>query len=97
MLEPDPSGHLRGTPPVGLSAYAAAAISREDPIKTGVQGFKYDIRTAILPFMFEKTGSDCITGLHDRMVTNRSRLEKQQQKVQLPHKGQEHQEVQQHY
>ena len=40
------------TPPVGLSAYAAAAISGEDPIKTGIQGFKYDIRTAILPFMF---------------------------------------------
>ena len=40
------------TPPVGLSAYAAAAISGEDPIKTGIQGFKYDIRTAILPFVF---------------------------------------------
>jgi len=40
------------TPPVGLSAYAAAAISRADPIRTGVQGFLYDIRTAILPFMF---------------------------------------------
>jgi len=40
------------TPPVGLSAYAAAAISGADPIKTGIQGFKYDIRTAILPFMF---------------------------------------------
>ena len=40
------------TPPVGLAAYAAAAISRADPIKTGVQGFTYDMRTAILPFMF---------------------------------------------
>jgi TRAP transporter 4TM/12TM fusion protein len=40
------------TPPVGLSAYAAAAISKADPIKTGVQGFLYDIRTGILPFMF---------------------------------------------
>ncbi|MBO9395731.1 TRAP transporter permease [Shimia sp. R9_2] len=40
------------TPPVGLAAYAAAAISRGDPIKTGVQGFAYDIRTALLPFMF---------------------------------------------
>ena len=29
---------------------------------------------ALLPFMFEKTGSDCITGLYERMVTNRSRL-----------------------
>ena len=31
---------------------------------------------AILPFAFEKTGSECITGLYDRMITNRSRLEK---------------------
>ena len=29
---------------------------------------------AILPFAFEKTGSNCITELYDRMVTNRSRL-----------------------
>lgn len=40
------------TPPVGLAAYAAAAISGGDPIKTGVQGFTYDIRTALLPFLF---------------------------------------------
>lgn len=40
------------TPPVGLAAYAAAAIAKSDPIKTGVQGFSYDIRTAILPFVF---------------------------------------------
>ena len=40
------------TPPVGLAAFAAAAISGDDPIKTGIQGFTYDIRTAILPFMF---------------------------------------------
>ncbi len=40
------------TPPVGLAAYAAAAIARSDPIRTGVQGFTYDLRTAILPFIF---------------------------------------------
>ena len=40
------------TPPVGLAAYAAAGIAKSDPIKTGIQGFIYDIRTAILPFMF---------------------------------------------
>ena len=40
------------TPPVGLAAFAAAAISKGDPIRTGIQGFSYDIRTAILPFMF---------------------------------------------
>ncbi len=40
------------TPPVGLAAYAASAIARSDPIKTGIQGFTYDMRTAILPFVF---------------------------------------------
>ncbi len=40
------------TPPVGLAAFAAAAIAKSDPIKTGIQGFLYDIRTAILPFLF---------------------------------------------
>ena len=40
------------TPPVGLAAFAAAAISGGDPIRTGIQGFAYDIRTAILPFLF---------------------------------------------
>ncbi len=40
------------TPPVGLAAFAAAAIAKADPIRTGIQGFTYDIRTAILPFMF---------------------------------------------
>lgn len=40
------------TPPVGLAAYAASAIAKSPPIPTGIQGFMYDIRTAILPFMF---------------------------------------------
>jgi TRAP transporter 4TM/12TM fusion protein len=40
------------TPPVGLASFAAAAIARADPIKTGVTAFFYSIRTGILPFMF---------------------------------------------
>jgi TRAP transporter 4TM/12TM fusion protein len=40
------------TPPVGLAAYAAAAIAKSDPISTGVKGFMYDLRTAVIPFMF---------------------------------------------
>jgi TRAP-type uncharacterized transport system fused permease subunit len=40
------------TPPVGLASFAAAAISREDPIATGFQGAAYSLRTAILPFVF---------------------------------------------
>lgn len=40
------------TPPVGLASYAAAAIAKSDPIATGLQAFWYDLRTAIIPFMF---------------------------------------------
>ena len=40
------------TPPVGLASYAAAAISKADPISTGVQAFWYSLRTGILPFIF---------------------------------------------
>jgi TRAP-type uncharacterized transport system fused permease subunit len=39
-------------PLLGRATFAAAAIAHGDPIKTGLQGFTYDIRTAILPFMF---------------------------------------------
>ena len=40
------------TPPVGLATFAAAAISGEDAIKTGVQGSVYALRTVILPFIW---------------------------------------------
>jgi TRAP transporter 4TM/12TM fusion protein len=40
------------TPPVALAAFAASGISGGDPFKTGVQGFYYELRTAILPFVF---------------------------------------------
>jgi TRAP transporter 4TM/12TM fusion protein len=40
------------TPPVGLAGYAAAAISGADPVKTGAQAFLYEMRTALLPFIF---------------------------------------------
>ncbi len=40
------------TPPVALAAFAAAGISGGDPFRTGVQGFIYEMRTAVLPFVF---------------------------------------------
>jgi hypothetical protein len=40
------------TPPVGLASFAAAAVSKGDPIKTGIQAFYYSLRTAALPFLF---------------------------------------------
>ncbi|MBR8462058.1 TRAP transporter permease [Campylobacter sp. faydin G-140] len=40
------------TPPVGIAAYAAAGIAKANPVTVGLQGFFYDLRTAILPFSF---------------------------------------------
>lgn len=40
------------TPPVGLASFAAAAVSKGDPIKTGLVAFFYSLRTAALPFLF---------------------------------------------
>ena len=40
------------TPPVGVAAYAAAAIARSEPIRTGLLGFKFDLGAFLLPFMF---------------------------------------------
>lgn len=40
------------TPPVGLATFAAAAISGEDAIATGIQGSLYALRTVILPFIW---------------------------------------------
>ncbi|AEJ07293.1 putative TRAP-type uncharacterized transport system, fused permease component [Stutzerimonas stutzeri] len=40
------------TPPVGLASFAAAAVSKGDPIRTGVAAFYYSLRTAALPFLF---------------------------------------------
>jgi len=40
------------TPPVGLATFAAAAISGEDPIQTGIQGSMYALRTVVLPFVW---------------------------------------------
>ncbi len=38
-----------------------------------VAGFACVIH-ALLPFLFQNTASDCLTRLHERMVTKRSRL-----------------------
>jgi hypothetical protein len=40
------------TPPVALAAFAASGISGGNPFQTGVQGFIYELRTAVLPFVF---------------------------------------------
>ena len=39
-------------PSVGLTNFAAAAISSGDPIRTGIQSFSYDFWTALVPFLF---------------------------------------------
>ncbi|HUX26122.1 MAG TPA: TRAP transporter permease [Burkholderiales bacterium] len=52
------------TPPVGLASFAASAIARADPIKTGIQAFWYSIRTGILPFMFIFNTDLLLIGIH---------------------------------
>jgi TRAP transporter 4TM/12TM fusion protein len=52
------------TPPVGLAGYAAAAISGADPVKTGVQAFRYEMRTALLPFIFIFNQEVILIGVH---------------------------------
>lgn len=40
------------TPPINLPAYATAGIAKAGPVRTGIQGFKYDSAAILLPFMF---------------------------------------------
>ncbi|MGB7053861.1 MAG: TRAP transporter permease [bacterium] len=53
------------TPPVGLAAYSAAAIAKSDPISTGIKGFTYDLRTAVIPFMFVFNAELILFGVHN--------------------------------
>ena len=52
------------TPPVCVAAYAASAIAKSNPIRTGTQGFTYDMRTAILPFIFIFNTDLLLIGIH---------------------------------
>ncbi|RUT31321.1 TRAP transporter permease [Arsenicitalea aurantiaca] len=40
------------TPPVALAAYAGAALSGADPMKTSVESFKFGLAAFVVPFMF---------------------------------------------
>ncbi len=40
------------TPPINLPAYATAGIAKAEPIRTGIQGFKFDSGALLLPFAF---------------------------------------------
>lgn len=40
------------TPPVALAAYAGAALSGSDPLKTAVESFKIGLAAFIVPYMF---------------------------------------------
>jgi TRAP transporter 4TM/12TM fusion protein len=52
-----------GTPPVCLAAYAAAGIADADPFKTGIESFKLDMRTFLLPYMFITAPQMLLIGL----------------------------------
>ncbi|RMH52752.1 MAG: TRAP transporter fused permease subunit [Alphaproteobacteria bacterium] len=43
------------TPPVALAAFAAATISRDDPLKTGLAAMRFGWTAFILPFVFVAT------------------------------------------
>ena len=66
------------TPPVGLASYAASAISKADPIRTGIQAFWYELRTAILPVVFIFNNELLLIGIeniwHGLMVLTTSLL-----------------------
>lgn len=40
------------TPPINLPAYATAGIANAGPVRTGVQGFKFDSAALLLPYVF---------------------------------------------
>ncbi|QGG48622.1 TRAP transporter permease [Heliorestis convoluta] len=40
------------TPPINLPAYATAGIAKAEPLRTGIQGFKFDSGALLLPFVF---------------------------------------------
>ncbi len=52
------------TPPVGLASYAAAAISGDDPNRTGMQATWYSLRTTVLPFVFIFNPQLLFIGVH---------------------------------
>ena len=56
------------TPPVGLAAYTAAAIAKSNPLKTGLKGFIYDLRTAVIPFMFVLNPAMLLVGVRSFWV-----------------------------
>jgi TRAP transporter 4TM/12TM fusion protein len=53
------------TPPVGLASFAASAISGASPIATGIQAFRYEIRTGLLPFIFVFNTQLLLIGVDD--------------------------------
>lgn len=56
------------TPPVGLATFAAAAISGEDPIRTGIQGATYALRTVVLPFLWVFNPQILLIGIDNWLV-----------------------------
>ena len=52
------------TPPVGLASYVAAAISGDDPNRTGMQATWYSLRTTVLPFVFIFNPQILFIGVH---------------------------------
>jgi TRAP transporter 4TM/12TM fusion protein len=50
------------TPPVALAAYAGAALSGSDPLKTAVESFRIGLAAFIVPYMFFYSGALLMQG-----------------------------------
>lgn len=59
------------TPPVGLASFAAAAISKADPLKTEFQAFFYSIRGAVRATWYRFRLGSCRTGCENRSPPKR--------------------------
>jgi TRAP-type uncharacterized transport system fused permease subunit len=58
------------TPPIALAAFAAAAISRADPMTTGFAAMRMGWVAYVIPFMFVLSPSLVLQGSADRIMLN---------------------------
>jgi TRAP-type uncharacterized transport system fused permease subunit len=58
------------TPPIALAAFAAAAISRADPMKTGFAAMRMGWVAYVIPFMFVLSPSLVLQGSIEKIALN---------------------------
>jgi TRAP transporter 4TM/12TM fusion protein len=58
------------TPPIALAAFAAAALSRDDPMKTGFAAMRMGWVAYVIPFMFVLSPTLVLSGAADKIALN---------------------------